>query len=339
MSVAPYDDPMPTVTEHALLVPCGRFAAEIGLIDALNRVPFKMKTVDHSPGDKLNQLAAHILAGGMHVEELGAGPHPLACDQAVAEAWGQESFASASGVSDLLRAASTESVEVLKLEIRRVMEPYRRSMLQELSISRLVVDFDLTGLVVSDQATSYQGADFGFIGEVNGPARGYQFARAQLAGSHDPFVLGGFLHPGHTISRHCLEELVALTEAELGRPRRRAEAVEQRLARAERELADLEAQMAQGKKRRCPRCKPLAEEVEAKREEVARLGARCQELAAENVANPNPRRILLRLDGGGLGMPTCWPGCMSKATTSWLEPTATGWRRSCAKGKVLPGRR
>ncbi|MCL5736464.1 MAG: hypothetical protein M1274_12925 [Actinobacteria bacterium] len=53
MSVAPHDA-KPIVTEHALLVPCGRFAAEVGLIDALNRVPFKMKTVDHSPGSAIS---------------------------------------------------------------------------------------------------------------------------------------------------------------------------------------------------------------------------------------------------------------------------------------------
>jgi len=286
------------MTEHALLVPCGRFATEIGLIDALNRVPFGMKTVQHSPGDKLNQLLVHILAGGMHVKELQTSPHPLVQDQTVAEAWGQQSFASASGVSDLLRATSSESVATLQAELRQVMAPYRRSMLRDLSPSHLVVDFDLTGLVVSDQATSYEGADFGFMGEVGRPARGYQFARAQLAGPQGPFVLGGFLHPGHCISRHCLEELVALVEAELGRPRRRLEALEQRLGRVERELAELQAQVAKGKKRRHPRGKSLAEEVEAKREEVAQLQARCQVLGTENLTNPHPRRILLRLDGG-----------------------------------------
>ncbi len=297
MSVASRE-PMPTVTDHALLVPCGRFASQIGLIEGLNRVPFGMKKVDHSEGDKLNELLVHILAGGMHIKELETGPHPLVQDRAVAEAWGQQFFASASGVSDLLRAASIESVEALKKEIRQVTEPYRRGTLQELASTRPVVDLDLTGLVVSDQSSSYEGADFGFMGEVNAVARGYQFARAQLAGLHDPYVLGGFLHAGRTISRHCLAELVALVETELGRPRRRVEAFNQRLAKAERELAALEADLARGKKRRCPRAMPLAEEVAAKREEVAGLRARRETLAAENAANPHPRRIVLRMDGG-----------------------------------------
>src|SRR5712692_7386441 len=107
MSVA---DQPPILTEHALLVPLGRFAQQLGLLEALDRVPIKMKTIDHSPGDKLAELLLHILAGGMHVKELETSPHPLVHDPAVARAWGQHAFASASGVNALLRAVSTESV-------------------------------------------------------------------------------------------------------------------------------------------------------------------------------------------------------------------------------------
>jgi hypothetical protein len=57
-------DPSPVPTEHALLVPLGRFAHQIGLIEALKRIPIKMKTIDHSPGDKLAELFVHILDQG-----------------------------------------------------------------------------------------------------------------------------------------------------------------------------------------------------------------------------------------------------------------------------------
>src|SRR5262245_16381016 len=122
--------PMVAVTEHGLLVSFGRLAGHVGLIDALGRVPIEMKTVDHSPGDKLVELLVHILAGGMHLKELGAAPHPLVRDGAVARAWGQAAFASASGVSDLLRAATDRTVEGLKQETRRVLDPYRRRLLR-----------------------------------------------------------------------------------------------------------------------------------------------------------------------------------------------------------------
>jgi hypothetical protein len=300
MSVA-HSRQSPTVTEHALLVAYGRFAAQIGLTDALNQVPFKMKTVDHSPGDKLSELLVHILAGGMHLCELGRSAHPLVQDPTVAHAWGQHSFASASGVSDLLRAATPQTVEGLKAQIRQLSEPYRRRILRDLSSSWLVVDLDLTALVVSDQAATYEGAEFGYMGEVDGPGKGYQFARAQVAGPQDALLLGGFLHPGRTVSQHCLGELVALVEAELGRPRRRVEAVERRLVQAEREMAAIEgalAQRAQGSAWLRRRQKYLQRQRERKQEEIEQLRLRREEMAADNATNPNPRRIILRLDGG-----------------------------------------
>ena len=89
-AAAPTRNPPPPIapsTEHALLVPLGHFAAQLGVRAAFERVPIKMKTVAHSPGDKLGELLAHILAGGMHVRELAAGARPLVDDRAVAAAW------------------------------------------------------------------------------------------------------------------------------------------------------------------------------------------------------------------------------------------------------------
>jgi hypothetical protein len=288
-------------TEHALLVPLGHFAAQIGLLDAFQQVPFPMKTIDHSPGDKLGELLAHILAGGMHVNELAASAHPLLGDRAVAAAWGQATFASASGVNALLRAATDESVAALRVALRRVSEPYRRRVLRDLTPGWLVVDFDLTGLVVSDQATTYEGAEYGYMGEVDGPAKGYQFARAQVQGRRDVLLLGGFLHPGRTVSQQCLAELVALVEQQLGRPRRRAEAVAQRLGAAQQALDGVEQALAArrggpaAQRRRTQRLEHQQAQLQA---EVAALRARHATLVAENASNPLPRRILLRLDGG-----------------------------------------
>ncbi len=300
MSLA-HDVQPPVVTEHALLVPFGRFADQIGLIAALNRIPFKMKTIDHSPGDKLNELLVHILAGGMHIKELEEGPHPLVKDQAVAEAWGQVEFASASGVSELLCAVSAQTVIALKSEIRRVAEPYRRRILRQLSPGWLIVDFDLTGLVVSDQATTYEGAEFGYMGEVDGVGKGYQFARAQVEGPQDTLLLGGFLHPGRIVSQECLSELVELVEVELGRPLRRVECVEKRLTQAEQEMAAIEAALEeriQGPAKVQRRLKRLEKELEEKKAEVEQLRGRREELVADNATNDNPRRIILRMDGG-----------------------------------------
>jgi hypothetical protein len=295
------DGPAPRLTDHALLVPLGHFAAQIGLLDALARVPVKMKTVAHSPGDKLAELLAHILAGGMHIQQLTASPRPLVADDTVAQAWGQQAFASASGVSEVLRAVTPSNVAVLKTELRQVIAPYRQRLLRELRPAWLVVDFDLTGLVVSDQATTYEGADFGYMGEVGRVAKGYQFARAQVAGPKEALLLGGFLHGGRTVSPHCLAELVALVEGELGRPRRRVEVVEQRLRDAEQDLARLDAAVDARAHAPAHRRRP-SKRLETCRgraqTEVERLRSYRDRLSADNAANPTPRRIILRVDGG-----------------------------------------
>lgn len=288
-------------TEHALLIGYGRFAEQTGLIEALERLPFKMKTVEHSPEDKAAELLAHILAGGMHVNGLSKSAHPLVSDQAVAEAWGQDSFASASGVSAFLRSVSQDTVLALKTGIRSVLDPYRRRILRELSPSYLVVDLDLTGLVVSDQATTYEAAEFGYMGELAKVGRGYQFARAQLVGSTDSFVLGGFLHPGRTVEARCLEELVALVEAELGRPRRRVELLEGRLSEVAHRLAEVEAEIARreaGGTRPRLGVRRLGHERDRLQAQRTFLEVQRDALAADNAKNPNPRRIILRLDGG-----------------------------------------
>lgn len=284
-------------TEHGLLVAYGRFAQQSGLIEALERLPFRMKTVEHSPADKAAELLAHILRGGMHVIELSKSAHALVSDQAVAEAWGQESFASASGVSALLRTVSEDTVLALKSSLRAVLEPYRRRVLRDLSPVYLVVDLDLTGLVVSDQATSYEGAEFGYMGELGGVGKGYQFARAQLVGSTDSFVLGGFLHPGRIVEAHCVEELVGLIEIEVGRPRRRVELLEDRLAEIERRLAEVEAEITRREGTRLG-VKRLGHDRDRLQAEAKRLAERRDKLALENATNPLPRRIILRLDGG-----------------------------------------
>jgi hypothetical protein len=284
-------------TDHALLVAYGSFAEQVGLLDALEQLPFKMKTVSHSPEDKVAELLAHILRGGMHVNELSKSAHPLISDQAVAEAWGQTSFASASGVNALLRTVSEDIVEKLKSSLRSVLEPYRRKVLRELSTAYLVVDLDLTGLVVSDQASTYQGAEFGYMGELGGLGKGYQFARAQLVGLTDSFVLGGFLHPGRVVEVRCFDELVALIEREVGRPRRRVELLESRLAEIERRLAEIEAEI---KRREGTRLgvKRLGQAHARLEAEQTCLAERRDRLALDNATNPNPRRIILRLDGG-----------------------------------------
>jgi hypothetical protein len=63
-------------------------------------------------------------------------------------------------------------VTALKEELQDVLAPHRHRLLRELLPSFLVVDGGPTGLVVSDQAETYEGADYGYRDEVGKSARG-----------------------------------------------------------------------------------------------------------------------------------------------------------------------
>jgi hypothetical protein len=294
MSVAS-SEPQMEETEHALLVPLGQFAQAIGLIEALRRVPFPMKTVQHRPGDKLATVLIHILAGGMHLNELATAAHPLVADLAVAHAWDQDHFASSSGISATIAAATDAVVTALKRELEAVMAPDRAAQLAALSPDWLVVDVDLTGLVVSDQARTYEDATWGYMGELGRVGKGYQFARAQVAGPHERILLGGFLHPGNVASLACMSQLVALVEARLGRPRRRTELVERRLAATQEQLAQVEARLARLQPAQTgERLRPRRDRLD---DQVSRLQVRLSELATDNQTADGHRRIILRLDG------------------------------------------
>ena len=65
----------------------GHFAGGIGLVDALQHVLVTMKTVTHTPGDKLMELLVRVLTAGMRARELETGPLPLVRDGAVTQAW------------------------------------------------------------------------------------------------------------------------------------------------------------------------------------------------------------------------------------------------------------
>jgi len=289
-----------TVTEHGLLVPLGRFAQQVGVLEALRRVPFAMKTVVHSPSEKLAELVCHLCGGGMHVNDVDSSAHPLIADPAVAAAWGQTTCASSSGVNALLRKTTPTTLEAVKKEVRAVLAPYRQRVLRQVTSSWIVVDLDLTGLVVSDQATTSEGADDGDMGDTGKLGKGDQFARAQWATDRDRLVLGGFLHPGHTLSTHGVRELVGLIEATVGRPRRRVEVLSQRREILSQQVSALEAPLArweaQGRRRRSQA--EVAARRATLRTQIQDREQRRATCEADNRTNPAPRRIVLRVEGG-----------------------------------------
>lgn len=219
-------------TDHGLLVAFGEFLQQHGLIQDLLDVPIAQKTVRYTPASKLVEFLAGIMSGMEYLSDLNDGPRPLAKDDVVARAWGQKAFAHYSSVSRTLDACDEQTVSALQSALERFSQPFIRTALHELvrSDSTIVFDLDLMGQAVSATSTSYPQATFGWMDDHL--QLGYQIARVCVTTRQQERIwLGGFHHPGDTVSARCLQELIRAAETQSAvRPRRRTELVEQRLA-------------------------------------------------------------------------------------------------------------
>ncbi|MEP7358131.1 MAG: hypothetical protein ABI847_12880, partial [Anaerolineales bacterium] len=234
-------------TDHGMLVAFGEFLQQHGLLERLHQVPISQKTRTFAPQAKLIEFLAGILSGIEHLQDLNNGPHPLARDQCVAQAWGQERFAHYSSVSRTLAVADDQTVAAVEAAITAFSRPFIETSVHELLRrgQRLVYDFDLSGQAVSSTSTTYPEAAFGWM---NDQVRlGYQLARVCLSPQTGERVwLAGFHHPGDTVSATCLQELLRAAEAQTGvRPRRRPELVGQRIEELQAGLERIRRLIAQ----------------------------------------------------------------------------------------------
>jgi hypothetical protein len=176
-------NPLETLTHHAMLVVWGQFAQNMGLIDKIQSIPLHQKTVVHSPQGKIMEFLVAILAGLEHLQDLSRSAHPIDQDQAVAKAWQQAGWADYSGVSRTLSGLTQAEAE----QIVGVVEQITRPILAEevmhtlQSAGRLTYDGDLTARPVSNTSTTYPGVAYGHMGD--GLQLGYQAALVSL---HSP---------------------------------------------------------------------------------------------------------------------------------------------------------
>lgn len=94
MSLSPgNDEPKIIRTAHAMLVPWGLFARQIGLVQRLEKVPIAQRKRDYETQTKPVEFLAAIMSGCRYLQDMSHGPHPLDRDQTVAIVWGQSSGA------------------------------------------------------------------------------------------------------------------------------------------------------------------------------------------------------------------------------------------------------
>jgi hypothetical protein len=233
------------LTHHAMLVAWGEFAHSVGLIQEIESVPLRQKTVTHRPQTKILEFLVAILAGLEYLKDLSRSAHPIDQDQAVAKAWGQPAWADYSGVSRTLTSLRQEEAEqvagVLHKITKLILDEEVMKALQH--CGRLSYDGDLTGRPVSNSSTTYPNVGYGHMDDAI--RLGYQAAMVSM---HSPTYgrlwLSVTPHPGNTAACTQVEAMVLAAEAKTGlRPLRRTDLLRGRLQCVSRERQDREEQV------------------------------------------------------------------------------------------------
>ena len=63
-------------TQHALLIPWGHFAQEIGLISGIEAVKLNQKVYEHTPQAKVIEFLVAILSGVKYLQDISLGSAP-----------------------------------------------------------------------------------------------------------------------------------------------------------------------------------------------------------------------------------------------------------------------
>ena len=196
-----------------------------------------------------------ILSGAKYLQDISLAAHALDKDLAVAEAWGQVSWADYSGVSRTLRALSWAEVHQIIGVLERVSQPFLESELSLLHSpedSWLQSDGDLTGLPVSNTSRTYPNAAYGHMSDEI--RLGYQAGVVSLQSpTYGRLWWTVEHHAGDTVSCTQAEALVRAAEKRSQqRPRRRTELLQKRIdafvqsrAPAEKRLATQRAKLAE----------------------------------------------------------------------------------------------
>jgi hypothetical protein len=119
------------------------------VLEPLVNLELPIKTIDHTPAEKLVTGLVLILAGGraMYQTNWLLRPNkPLAC------AWGQAEFAEQSTVSDTFDALDPDSLHGLQAAFAAITQHWSQTCHHDFRRGDLILDGDLTGLPASRHA-------------------------------------------------------------------------------------------------------------------------------------------------------------------------------------------
>ena len=287
------------------LIPCGLYAQRISLIEIFAKhLKIDMKSVKHSPIDKVMELFVSIIAGCPDNKTIN---NRLVPDKLAALAWGQEQFADQSQVNIVLHRVDEENLKELE-DIYQDLFRRQGLSVRQSSSQPLVIDVDMTGISVSETSRTYEGAQFGYMEVREKKAKGYQFSLAYVGEKEE--ILGGLLDPGNTHCATKLPDLTRLIEKRVGRPPLRRVSHMQsylhRLQRKDQALRGMVQKKTQqlGAARKSSRIATLSQRISKNKKKMEALTAKIntlQERIESFKQDQNPigsRLIIIRGDAG-----------------------------------------
>jgi uncharacterized coiled-coil protein SlyX len=226
-------------TQHAMLIPWGRFSRYLGLSERVRAAVRVRRHQDAAPGgDLLLEFGLASLAGYECLQDLNAGALPLVKDQAVADEWDIQ-FRHYTVLSRFLYALEETDVARVEAELLAVIQPYIEQSVHQVLCHRqaLTLCGDLTGRPVSAYSVTYPpDAVFGHM--ANQLRKGHQAFLVTMQGLVHRVHVAVLHRPGNASAKRCLRESVETTEVRLGcRPRRRTALLHQRIATVEAQIA------------------------------------------------------------------------------------------------------
>ena len=192
------------ITPRASLAAIGQRFQQMGVWPVVEHsIQIKQKVLRHTPTDKLKDCLINILAGGSGLVETNTRVRP---DRAIQIAFGRQSCAEQSTISDTLNACTAENVNQMRTAINLILRQYGRCCQHEYGTHWQLLDVDVTGMPAGRLG---EGVTKGyFAGEKN--RRGRQLGRV-LASWYDEIVVDK-LYNGKRQLDTSLPELVLEAE-------------------------------------------------------------------------------------------------------------------------------
>lgn len=134
---------------HVPLAALGYALRRAEVLAPLTELELPIKTMDHTPSDKVLEGLVLILAGGRATAQANLLLRP---NTGLAQAWGQAQFAEQSTLARTFDALNEASVQALQAAFATLTRTWSHTCRHDFRRGDLTLDGDLTGLPASRRA-------------------------------------------------------------------------------------------------------------------------------------------------------------------------------------------